>query len=108
MFIIGELINSIRNGSGGGRKPGRRLHQEVALKQAEAGAHALDVNGGVAGREAECLRWLVNIVQTRWTAAVPGQFPTRKLCGRFAPLQTTAHDHLDHDEAARMNAVLRC
>ena len=64
MFIIGELINSTR----------KRIReavlardaayiQDVAIKQREAGAHRLDVNGGVAGQETECLTWLVNVVQ---------------------------------------------
>jgi len=64
MFIIGELINSTR----------KRIREavlardasyvkEIALKQANAGAHMLDVNGGVAGQEAECLSWLVDVVQ---------------------------------------------
>ena len=64
MFIIGELINSTR----------KRIREavqardagyitEIAIKQRDAGAHMLDVNGGVAGQEAECLTWLVNVVQ---------------------------------------------
>jgi 5-methyltetrahydrofolate--homocysteine methyltransferase len=64
MFLIGELINSTR----------KRVReavlardagyiQEIAVKQRDAGADRLDVNGGVAGQEAECLAWLVNVVQ---------------------------------------------
>ncbi len=64
MYIIGELINSTR----------KRVREavlardaayirEIAIKQRDAGADRLDVNGGVAGQEAECLKWLVNIVQ---------------------------------------------
>ncbi len=64
MFIIGELINSTR----------KRIReavvnrdaayiQEVARKQQDAGANMLDVNGGVAGHEIECLTWLVGVVQ---------------------------------------------
>ncbi len=64
MFIIGELINSTR----------KRIREavvsrdagcirEIALKQKEAGACMLDVNGGVAGQEVECLTWLVEVVQ---------------------------------------------
>jgi cobalamin-dependent methionine synthase I len=64
MIIIGELINSTR----------KRIREavlardaayikEIALKQKDAGAHVLDVNGGVAGQEAECLTWLVGVVQ---------------------------------------------
>jgi len=64
MYIIGELINSTR----------KRIREavlsrdaayikEIAVKQRDAGAHRLDVNGGVAGQEAECLAWLVGVVQ---------------------------------------------
>jgi 5-methyltetrahydrofolate--homocysteine methyltransferase len=64
MFIIGELINSTR----------KRIREavvardegyirEVAIKQRDAGADMLDVNGGVAGQEVECLQWLVGVVQ---------------------------------------------
>ena len=64
MFIIGELINSTR----------KRIReavvardsgyiQEVAMRQRDAGADVLDVNGGVAGQEVECLKWLVGVVQ---------------------------------------------
>jgi 5-methyltetrahydrofolate--homocysteine methyltransferase len=64
MFLIGELINSTR----------KRIReavvardaayiQEIARKQRDAGADMLDVNGGVAGHEAECLVWLVGVVQ---------------------------------------------
>jgi len=64
MLIIGERINSTR----------KRIREAVlaadvdlireeARKQVQAGAHLLDVNGGIAGREAECLKWLVQIVQ---------------------------------------------
>jgi len=64
MFVIGELINSTR----------KRVREavvardagyikEIAIKQRDAGADMLDVNGGVAGQEAACLTWLVNVVQ---------------------------------------------
>jgi cobalamin-dependent methionine synthase I len=64
MFIIGERINSTR-----------KLIREAVLKrdadyikmeatkQLQAGAHMLDVNGGVAGQEVELLSWLVKVVQ---------------------------------------------
>jgi len=64
MFIIGELINSTR----------KRIREavlardaeyirQVAVKQKEAGAQMLDVNGGVPGQEAECLAWLLGVVK---------------------------------------------
>ena len=64
MFIIGELINSTR----------KRIREavlardagyirEIAIRQKQAGAHMLDVNGGVPGQELESLTWLVGIVK---------------------------------------------
>ena len=64
MFIIGELINSTR----------KRIREavlardaayirEIAIKQQQAGAHMLDVNGGVPDQEAECLAWLIGVVK---------------------------------------------
>jgi cobalamin-dependent methionine synthase I len=64
MFIIGERINSTR-----------KLIREAVLKrdadyikmeatkQMQAGAHMLDINGGVAGQEVELLSWLASVVQ---------------------------------------------
>jgi cobalamin-dependent methionine synthase I len=37
--------------------------RDLAQRQAAAGADLLDVNGGVPGREAESLEWLINVVQ---------------------------------------------
>jgi len=64
MLIIGERINSTRKKVGEAVQKGDAdfIRQE-ALKQLEAGAHVLDVNGGVPGREAELLSWLVEVVQ---------------------------------------------
>jgi cobalamin-dependent methionine synthase I len=64
MFIIGELINSTR----------KRVREaviardadyirEIAVRQQQAGAQMLDVNGGVPGQEIECLTWLVGVVK---------------------------------------------
>jgi cobalamin-dependent methionine synthase I len=64
MFIIGELINCTRKrirAAAESRDDG--YIREVARKQVEAGASMLDVNGGIAGQEVECMAWLVNIVQ---------------------------------------------
>ncbi len=64
MFIIGERINATRKRIGQAVQDGdAELIRNEALKQVEAGADVLDVNGGVAGREAEFLPWLVNVVQ---------------------------------------------
>jgi 5-methyltetrahydrofolate--homocysteine methyltransferase len=64
MLIIGERINATR----------KRIREAVldrdaelirveARRQVAAGAQMLDCNGGVEGREPECLAWLVTIVQ---------------------------------------------
>ncbi len=64
MFIIGELINCTRKRIGAAVQAGdAEFVRETARKQAAAGAHMLDVNGGIAGREIEFLAWLVNLVQ---------------------------------------------
>jgi 5-methyltetrahydrofolate--homocysteine methyltransferase len=64
MFLIGELINCTRKkirAAVEARDAG--YIQDIAARQASAGASMLDVNGGIAGRELQCLTWLVNIVQ---------------------------------------------
>jgi cobalamin-dependent methionine synthase I len=64
MLIIGERINSTRKRIGEAVQKGdAELVREEARKQLDAGAHMLDVNGGIAGREAELLSWLVRTVQ---------------------------------------------
>lgn len=64
MLIIGERINSTRKRIGEAVQQGdAEFIREEARKQLGAGAHMLDVNGGIAGREAELLSWLVRTVQ---------------------------------------------
>ncbi len=64
MLIIGERINSTRKRIGEAvRKRDADFIREEARKQVAAGAHMLDVNGGIPGREAEYLQWLVSVVQ---------------------------------------------
>ena len=64
MLIIGERINATRKKIGEAVQKGDAAFiREEALKQISAGAHALDVNGGVPGRERELLPWLVGVVQ---------------------------------------------
>jgi cobalamin-dependent methionine synthase I len=64
MIVIGELINSTRKRVRAAVEARDAAYiQEVARKQAAAGAALLDVNGGIVGQEAECLRWLVGVVQ---------------------------------------------
>jgi cobalamin-dependent methionine synthase I len=64
MLIIGERINATRKriGEAVTRRDADFIKEE-ARKQVEAGAHMLDVNGGIAGQEAENLVWLVQTVQ---------------------------------------------
>jgi cobalamin-dependent methionine synthase I len=64
MLIIGERINATRKRIGEAVQKGDAdLIREEVLKQLQAGAHMLDINGGVPGREAEILTWLVEVVQ---------------------------------------------
>ena len=64
MLIIGELINCTRKKVGeAAEKLDAEFFRDLALKQANAGAGMLDVNGGIVGREVELLSWLVNLVQ---------------------------------------------
>lgn len=64
MYIVGELINCTRKkvGAAAAARDAATI-REVAQKQAAAGAHMLDVNGGIPGQEVEVLSWLVNVVQ---------------------------------------------
>ena len=64
MLIIGELINCTRKKVGeAARKRDAAFFRELARKQVDAGAHTLDVNGGVPDQEVELLSWLVELVQ---------------------------------------------
>ncbi|MCL6543891.1 MAG: methyltetrahydrofolate cobalamin methyltransferase [Bryobacteraceae bacterium] len=64
MFLIGELINSTRKRIRTAVESHDAAYiQDVARRQAEAGAQMLDVNGGIPGREPEVLCWLVETVQ---------------------------------------------
>ncbi len=64
MYIVGELINCTRKkvGAAAAARDAATI-REVAQKQAAAGAHMLDVNGGIPGQEVEVLSWLVDVVQ---------------------------------------------
>ena len=64
MLVIGELINCTRKRVGAAAEArDAAVIREVAQKQAAGGAHMLDVNGGIPGREPETLKWLVEVVQ---------------------------------------------
>ncbi len=65
MLIIGERINSSRRQiSEAIEKRDTKFVSKEAVKQSEAGADYIDVNAGtfIEG-EAECLQWLVKVVQ---------------------------------------------
>ena len=64
MLVIGERINATRKKIGEAVQNFDAEHIKAeAVKQVEAGAHIIDVNGGIPGRETEFLLWLVNLVQ---------------------------------------------
>ncbi len=64
MLIIGELINCTRKKVGeAAEKRDAEFFRDLAQKQASAGAHMLDVNGGLPQQEVELLSWLVDLVQ---------------------------------------------
>lgn len=108
MIIIGELINCTRKKIRAAVEAGDAAYiKEIALKQANAGASVLDVNGGVAGRELECLTWLVNVVQevTDLPLCLDSSDPDAiraalKLCKRPPMINSIT------DESARWNALL--
>jgi len=64
MLIVGERINATRKRIGEAIQNFDAEHIKAeAVKQVEAGAHIIDVNGGIPGRETEFLLWLVDMVQ---------------------------------------------
>lgn len=64
MLIIGELINCTRKKVGeAAQRRDEEFFRDLARKQVAAGAHVLDVNGGLPDQEAELLPWLVERVQ---------------------------------------------
>jgi cobalamin-dependent methionine synthase I len=64
LYIIGERINCTRKRIGqAARERDAEFIKNEAIRQVEAGAHILDVNGGIAGQEVELLPWLVELVQ---------------------------------------------
>lgn len=64
MLIIGELINCTRKPIAlAVEKRDTSAIQKIALDQAKAGAHYLDINGGIVGKESDSMKWLVETVQ---------------------------------------------
>jgi 5-methyltetrahydrofolate--homocysteine methyltransferase len=64
MLIIGELINCARKKvAEAAQNRDTQFFKDLARKQANAGAHMLDVNGDLPGEEVELLSWLVELIQ---------------------------------------------
>jgi 5-methyltetrahydrofolate--homocysteine methyltransferase len=64
MLIVGERINATRKRVGEAVQNRDAEHIKAeAVKQVEAGADFIDVNGGIPGKETEFLPWLVDVVQ---------------------------------------------
>lgn len=64
MLIIGELINCTRKKVGeSAYVRDAEFFRQLARKQVDAGAHVLDVNGGIPDQEIELLSWIVDLVQ---------------------------------------------
>jgi len=64
MFIVGERINATRKSIGEAvQRRDTNLIQQEAIRQVDAGADVLDVNGGFEGQDVEHLPWLVQVVQ---------------------------------------------
>jgi len=64
MQVIGERINATRKRIGEAVvSHNAELIKAEAIKQVEAGAHFIDVNGGVPGDATGFLPWLVDVVQ---------------------------------------------
>lgn len=65
MLIIGELINCTRKKVGeAADSRDAAFFTDLARRQAAAGAHMLDVNGGLPEQELDLLPWLVDVVQS--------------------------------------------
>lgn len=108
MFLIGELINCTRKKIRTAvENKDANFIKETALKQARAGASVLDVNGGIAGREVECLTWLVSIVQE--VTDLPLCLDSSDSEALRAALRVTKQPPMINsitDEPARYNALL--
>jgi 5-methyltetrahydrofolate--homocysteine methyltransferase len=108
MFVIGELINCTRKRVGeAAQKRDAEFFQDLARKQVEAGASMLDVNGGLPGQEAECLAWLVNVVQEAVEIPLCLDSSDPEALRRALPLcKQRAMINSITDEPARFEAVL--
>ncbi len=98
MIIIGELINASRKEIGMAIEAGdRNIIKKVAIDQAQAGADYIDVNAGIfVGKEAQYLKWLVEIVQE----------VTDKPCAIDSPDPAAVQTALEvHDKIAMINSI---
>ena len=98
MLVIGERINATRKRIREAVLAGNAdLIRDEARKQVEAGAHMLDVNGGIEGKEPEYLKWLVGIVQevTDVPLCLDSADPDA-LRQALPALPSAADDQLDH------------
>lgn len=87
MFIVGERINATRKRIGEAvLKQDAELIAREAQRQVEAGAHMLDVNGGLDGRDAEYLPWLVQVVQDTVDVPLCLDSPNPEALRRALPL----------------------
>ncbi len=64
MFIVGEIINSTRKViSQAIEQKNKAYLQDLARRQAAAGAHYIDVNAAQGMNEIEDMMWLVDLIQ---------------------------------------------
>ena len=64
MLIVGEKINATRKRIGQAcQEQNSGLIIQTVREQAEAGAHYIDVNAGLAGKEVQTMEWLLGIAQ---------------------------------------------
>ncbi len=108
MLIIGERINATRKRIGEAvvRRDADFIKEE-ARKQVEAGAHMLDVNGGIAGQEVENLMWLVRTVQEAVPVSLCLDSADPEALRQAMPLcKETPIINSITDEPARFQAVL--
>lgn len=64
MIIVGELINSTRKSVAQAlEQRDAAFIQDLAIRQAEAGANYIDVNTASGGDEIDNMNWVVNLIQ---------------------------------------------
>ena len=64
VFVVGELINSSRKVISQAIEQKDKVYlQDLARRQADAGAHYIDVNAAQGGNEIEDMMWLVDLIQ---------------------------------------------